>query len=73
MARSNARRPWDRESIEEAIDRWNDAIVENALTCEDDDFFGLEEEDDDCGWEDDGPTSCKDIINDCDYEYYYPD
>ncbi|KAI7778936.1 hypothetical protein LA080_001453 [Diaporthe eres] len=24
-------------------------------------------------WDDDGPTSCKDIINDCDYDCYYSD
>jgi hypothetical protein len=24
-------------------------------------------------WDDDGPTSCRDIINDCDYDYYYSD
>ncbi|KAF2245284.1 hypothetical protein BU26DRAFT_66740 [Trematosphaeria pertusa] len=24
-------------------------------------------------WVDDGPTSCRDIINDCDYDYYFSD
>lgn len=24
-------------------------------------------------WDDDGPTSCRDIINECDYHYYYSD
>jgi hypothetical protein len=24
-------------------------------------------------WDDDGPNSCRDIINDCDYDYYYSD
>ena len=24
-------------------------------------------------WDDDGPTSCRDIIDDCDYDYYYSD
>ncbi|KAJ4330882.1 hypothetical protein N0V87_009613 [Didymella glomerata] len=24
-------------------------------------------------WYDDGPTSCRDVINDCDYEFYYSD
>jgi len=24
-------------------------------------------------WDDDGPTSCRDIINECDYDYYYSD
>jgi exonuclease 3'-5' domain-containing protein 1 len=72
-SKSNARGPWDRESIEEAINQWNDDVLDNALSCGDDEFFGLGEFDDDCGWQDDGPTSCRDIINDCDYEYYYSD
>jgi exonuclease 3'-5' domain-containing protein 1 len=24
-------------------------------------------------WYDDGPTSCRDIIDDCDYHFYYSD
>jgi hypothetical protein len=24
-------------------------------------------------WDDDGPTSGRDIINECDYDYYYSD
>lgn len=67
------RGPWDRKTIEKAIDQWNDDVLDNALHEEDDDFFGLEEYDDDYGWKDDGPTNCRDIINDCDYEYYYSD
>lgn len=73
ILKSNARGPWVREFIEEAINQWNDDILDNALSCGDDEFYGLEESDDDCGWQDDGPTSCRDIINDCDYEYYYSD
>ncbi|CAG8219518.1 unnamed protein product [Penicillium salamii] len=72
-SKSNARGPWDRESIEEAINQWNDDILDDALSCGDNDFYGLEDSDDDCGWQDDGPTSCRDIINDCDYGYYYSD
>ncbi|OGE46844.1 hypothetical protein PENARI_c100G04175 [Penicillium arizonense] len=72
-SKSNARGPWNRESFEEGINRWNDDILDNALHCEDDDFYGPEDYDDDYGWEDDGPTSCRDIINDCDYDYYYSD
>jgi exonuclease 3'-5' domain-containing protein 1 len=32
-----------------------------------------EEEDGNDNWYDDYPTSCRDIINDCDYDYYYSD
>jgi exonuclease 3'-5' domain-containing protein 1 len=28
---------------------------------------------DERNWDDDGPTSCRDIIDDWDYEYYYSD
>jgi hypothetical protein len=27
--------------------------------------------DEDDGWEDDGPTSCRDIISSSDYDFYY--
>lgn len=37
--------------------------MQHVIQSDDDDFWG----------EDDGPTSCKDIINDCDYGYYYSD
>ena len=40
-----------------------------GLPGEDDDW----DFDGDDGWVDDGPTSCRDIINDCDYDYYYSD
>lgn len=66
----NARGPWDRESIDKAIDQWNDDVLDSALNYEGDDIF--ESDDDDRGW-DDGPTNCRDIINDCDYESYYSD
>lgn len=32
---TNARGPWDKESLEEAINQWNDDILDNALTEED--------------------------------------
>ncbi|QKX62540.1 uncharacterized protein TRUGW13939_09701 [Talaromyces rugulosus] len=74
---TNARGTWDKESLEEALNQWNDDILDNAF--EDDildemlwaDVFDGPEEFDD--WEDDGPTSCRDIINNCDYDYYYSD
>jgi exonuclease 3'-5' domain-containing protein 1 len=65
-SRTNARGPWDDESTQAAIDQWNDDILDNAMMEED-----VYEESD--YWEDDGPTSCRDIINDWDYDYYYSD
>ncbi|KAJ5899122.1 hypothetical protein N7495_003866 [Penicillium taxi] len=35
-SKSNARGPWNRRAIEEAINAWNDDIMENALSEEDD-------------------------------------
>ncbi|OJJ75211.1 hypothetical protein ASPBRDRAFT_40492 [Aspergillus brasiliensis CBS 101740] len=77
------RGPWDSESIEEAIDRWNDDVMDEALHGEgDDDYldlevydydYGWDNDDDDYRWVDDGPTNCRDIINDCDYHDYYSD
>ncbi|GKZ34900.1 hypothetical protein AbraIFM66950_005297 [Aspergillus brasiliensis] len=79
------RGPWDSESIEEAIDRWNDDVMDSAMNPEetDDDRWNIhimeeamnpEEDDyDDYRWVDDGPTSCRDIINDRDYDDYYSD
>lgn len=64
---TNTRGPWDKESLEEAINQWNDDILGNALIGED--VFNRAEGFND--WEDDGPTSYRDIINDCDYDYYY--
>ena len=76
-SKTNASGPWDGDAIEEAINQWNDDILENAMNAEHDDFdFDFERVDDfdnDSDWVDDGPTSCRDIINDCDYNYYYSD
>ncbi|GKZ24028.1 hypothetical protein AbraIFM66951_010526 [Aspergillus brasiliensis] len=81
----DARGPWDSESIEEAIYRWNDDVMDSAMNPEetDDDRWNNhimeeamnpEEEDyNDYRWVDDGPTSCRDIINDRDYDDYYSD
>lgn len=78
-SQSNARGPWTREGIEEAINQWNDDIMDNAMNEEGNDFdFDFEPifhdfDDDDDDWHDDGPTSCRDIIPDWDYDYYYSD
>ncbi|KAJ5557340.1 hypothetical protein N7494_001255 [Penicillium frequentans] len=78
-SRANARGPWDKESIEQAIDQWNDDIMDEAMNEQEDfdhefrDIMDCEEDDDDYGWQDDGPTSCRDIINSCDYGDYYSD
>lgn len=71
-SKSNALGPWDRESIEEAIDQWNDDIMDSAIHSEDDDLFESGESDASFG-EEYGPTSCRDIIDDADYEFYYSD
>lgn len=76
-SQANARGPWNSEAIEEAINQWNDDIMDNAMNYEGGDFdFDFEpfgDFDNDCDWDDDGPTSGRDIINDCDYDYYYSD
>ncbi|KAJ5654966.1 hypothetical protein N7490_001969 [Penicillium lividum] len=79
-SQANARGPWTREAIEEAINQWNDDIMDNAMNEEGRDFdFDFEpifddfDDNDDDDWHDDGPTSCRDIIPDCDYHYYYSD
>ncbi|KAJ6003283.1 hypothetical protein N7451_005830 [Penicillium sp. IBT 35674x] len=78
-SRANARGPWDSESIEQAIEQWNDDIMLEAMNKQEDhdwefaDILDCEEDDDGNGWQDDGPTSCRDIINSCDYGDYYSD
>lgn len=57
------------------LDRWNISLSSDYYS---DDCFGMygDMDGDDDGiddWFDDGPTSCQDIINDCDYDYYYSD
>lgn len=44
-SKSNASGPWDRESIEEAIDQWKDDIMDSAIHSEDDDLFESGESD----------------------------
>jgi len=51
--------PWS-EDQNRTLDKWNYVPPR--------DYF-----DEDDGWDDDGPTSCRDIINSCDYHYYYSD
>jgi exonuclease 3'-5' domain-containing protein 1 len=60
--------PWS-DHQNRTLDGWN--YVPPPRDSEDDgwDEDGWDEED----WYDDGPTSGKDIINDCDYDYYYSD
>ena len=64
--------PWSKEQ-NNALDQW-------YLVSLHDDLDGLiqspsdEDNDlDDDGWYDDGPTSCRDIIDTCDWHYYYSD
>jgi exonuclease 3'-5' domain-containing protein 1 len=63
---SNTRGPWN--SIEEPIDQCHNDDPYSELLW--DEIFESKDFDD---WEDDGPTSCRDIINNCDYDYYYSD
>jgi exonuclease 3'-5' domain-containing protein 1 len=61
--------PWSREQ-NALLDQWNHvpllgADLDDALNYSDDNW------DDD--WYDDGPTSCRDVIDDCDYHLYYSD
>ena len=53
--------PWSKEQ-NTLLDQWN-YVPRNYL----------DESDSDDDWYDDGPTSCRDIINDCDYHFYYSD
>ncbi len=60
--------PWS-EDQNRTLDQWNYIPPPHNYLGEDfDSFF---EEDD--GWEDDGPTSCRDIISSWDYDLYYSD
>jgi exonuclease 3'-5' domain-containing protein 1 len=61
--------PWSREQ-NALLDQWNhvpshDEDLDDSLDYSDDNC------DDD--WYDDGPTSCRDVIDDCDYHFYYND
>ncbi|KAF9882708.1 hypothetical protein FE257_005503 [Aspergillus nanangensis] len=81
---TGARSPWDDYSLEEEVNQWNDDILDEAIISQNDglndiyDLMNIMDEEDyglanDHSWVDDGPTSCRDIINDCDYDYYYSD
>jgi len=62
------------EDQNKTLDQWNYVPTFDDFFDED---FGLceswEDDEDDRYWEDDGPTSCRDIINSWDYDYYYSD
>lgn len=55
------------------LDTWNYAPTLEELCDELWERQLCEEDDDDPYWEDDGPTSCRDIISECDMAYYYSD
>lgn len=59
--------PWSEEQ-NRTLDEWN-YVPPPRDDFEDDDW----DSDGDDGWVDDGPTSCRDIIDDCDYYLYYSD
>lgn len=50
------------------MDEWN--YVRPLDYFDEDGDLDFNEDDD---WADDGPTSCRDIINSWDYDYYYSD
>ena len=60
--------PWS-DDQNKILDQWNYVPPPRDYFNESDDW-DFDERD---GWYDDGPTSCRDIINDCDYDYYYSD
>ena len=60
--------PWSKaQNI--ILDQWN--YVPPPCNYLDESFGPHDDGYDD--WYDNGPTSCRDIINDCDYDYYYSD
>jgi exonuclease 3'-5' domain-containing protein 1 len=58
--------PWSKEQ-NMLLDQWNYVPPRNDF---DEDFDESFDSDD---WYDDGPTSCRDVIDDCDYDFYYSD
>lgn len=80
-SKANVCGPWDDDSIREEIHQWNDDIRLEILSGQDafdrecDEFLDdvLYCEGDGYGWQDDGLTSCRDIISECDYGDYYSD
>ncbi|KAF2790572.1 hypothetical protein K505DRAFT_327494 [Melanomma pulvis-pyrius CBS 109.77] len=64
--RDKAMAPWSKEQ-NITLDQWNYVPSHNY-------FNGVDLDDDEYDdWYDDGPTSCRDIINDWDYRFYYSD
>jgi exonuclease 3'-5' domain-containing protein 1 len=59
--------PWSEEQ-NMALDQWHNPPCDLGWSCESD-----EDEDDGDDWYDDGPTSCRDIIDTCDWGFYYSD
>ena len=56
--------PWS-EDQNKTLDEWN-YVPPPTYSNDNDDGYGDD-------WYDDGPTSCRDIINSCDYDLYYSD
>jgi exonuclease 3'-5' domain-containing protein 1 len=70
--RDRALAPWSKEQ-NTILDQWN---YTPAPRTDLDDFFGPDDDPmDDRGydWDDFGPTSCRDVIDDWDMHYYYSD
>ena len=55
--------PWSKDQ-NTVLDQWNYVPPCNVF----DEFIDAHDD-----WYHDGPTSCRDIINDCDYDYHYSD
>jgi exonuclease 3'-5' domain-containing protein 1 len=68
--RDKAMAPWSKEQ-NMVLDQWNYVPPRNDF----DEFFdeSFDQSFDSDDWYDDGPTSCRDIIDDCDYHLYYSD
>ncbi|KAH8710119.1 hypothetical protein GQ44DRAFT_714679 [Phaeosphaeriaceae sp. PMI808] len=63
--------PWNKDQ-NTSLDQWN--YVPPARDYFDEPFEMHDESgDEDYDWYDDGPTTCRDCIDDCDYHFYYSD
>jgi exonuclease 3'-5' domain-containing protein 1 len=70
--RDRALAPWSKEQ-NTILDQWN---YTPAPRTDLDDFFGPDDDpidDREYDWDDIGPTSCRDVIDDWDMHYYYSD
>ncbi|KAI2616697.1 ribonuclease H-like domain-containing protein [Hypomontagnella submonticulosa] len=66
--------PWGKGPIKTmTLDELCDALEDQRVEDLERDLFGDDDDYDDRYYDDDGPTSCTDIIDDWDYEYYYSD